>query len=156
MNTSAEFSACRTYRYALWRVWEGTKPLAMFIGLNPSTADEVENDPTVNRCINFAKDWGRYGGLCMTNLFAYQEKDRRKMKLHSEPIGPDNDKWLIKLAREAGIVVAAWGNDGVHLGRSQSVIKLIPNLHCLAKNQTGEPTHPLYLDGSLKPVAMNT
>ena len=155
MLTSAEFSTCRKYRYALWRIWDESKGLAMFIGLNPSTADEVENDPTVNRCISFAKDWG-YGGLCMTNLFAYRETDPHKMKTQREPVGPDNDKWLTKLAREAAIILAAWGNHGSHLDRSSEVKKLIPNLHCLGVNKTGEPKHPLYLKGSLKPLSMDT
>ena len=70
LKTDAKFSACRKYRYALWRNWDGSKPYAMIIGLNPSTADENENDPTITRCINFAKSWG-YGGVCVTNLFAY-------------------------------------------------------------------------------------
>lgn len=155
MKTSAEFSPCRTYRYVLWRVWDDSKSIAMFIGLNPSTADEVENDPTVTRCVNFAKDWG-YGGLCMTNLFAYRETNRHIMKIQREPIGPENDKWLIKLAKEAEIVVAAWGNDGKHLGRSDIVRELIPTIHHLALNKTGEPSHPLYLKGSLTPQSMNT
>lgn len=155
MKTDAAFSPCRKYRYALWRIWDESKPTAMFIGLNPSTADEVENDPTVTRCMNFADDWG-YGGLCMTNLFAYRETDRHKMKLHKEPVGPDNDAWLDKLSKQAGIVVAAWGNDGTHMGRSTIVRNSISSLHYLALNKTGEPTHPLYLERSLKPLSMNT
>ena len=155
MKTSAKFSECRTYRYALWRIWDEKRPLVMFIGLNPSTADEIDNDPTVTRCINFIKDWG-YGGLCMSNLFAYRETDRHKMKIYSEPIGPFNDQWLVKLANEAEIVVAAWGNDGAHLKRSEKVIELIPKLYYLALNKSGEPTHPLYLNGSLKPLPMGT
>ncbi len=113
IKSSAEFSVCKKYRYALWRVWDSNKPLVMFIGLNPSTADDVNNDPTVTRCINFAKDWG-YGGLCMANIFSYRETDRHIMKEQNDPIGPDNDKWLKKLAAESGLVVAAWGNDGEH------------------------------------------
>ena len=70
MKSGAIFSSCRKYRYALWRNWDETKPCVMIIGLNPSTADENENDPTITRCINFAKSWG-YGGVCVTNLFAY-------------------------------------------------------------------------------------
>ncbi len=74
MKSDAELSKCRAYRYALWRTWDESKPFAMFVGLNPSTADELEDDPTIRRCINFSKLWG-YGGLCMVNLFAYRATD---------------------------------------------------------------------------------
>ncbi|HHC7270859.1 TPA: DUF1643 domain-containing protein [Vibrio parahaemolyticus] len=67
MKKTAKLSDCRTYRYELWRIWDEQKPYAMFVGLNPSTADETEDDPTIRRCIYFAKSWG-YGGLCMANL----------------------------------------------------------------------------------------
>lgn len=89
---------------------------AMFIGLNPSTAGDVEDDPTIRRCIQFAKDWG-YGALCMTNLFAFRATDPAVMKSYSEPIGSDTDAVLAELAKNAGVVVAAWGNHGKHLGR---------------------------------------
>ena len=85
-DSTAEFSPCRTYRYALWRWWDRSRPYAMFIGLNPSTADEVNNDPTVSRCIGYSRRWG-YGGLCMTNIFAYRSTDPARMKAHSAPIG---------------------------------------------------------------------
>ncbi len=154
IKSSAEFSVCKKYRYALWRVWDSNKPSVMFIGLNPSTADDVNNDPTVTRCINFARNWG-YGGLCMANIFAYRETKRHIMKEQNDPIGPDNDKWLKKLAAESDLVVAAWGNDGAHLNRSKAVTNLIENLHCISLNKTGEPSHPLYLNSSLKAVPIN-
>jgi len=155
LKTDAKLSNCRNYRFALWRTWDESKPFAMIIGLNPSTADEVEDDPTITRCINFAKSWG-YGGVCMANLFAYRTKSPSIMKSQNDPIGADNDVWLAKLAKDAGIVVAAWGNHGSHLSRSSTVKKLIPNLHYLNMNQSGEPTHPLYLKGDLKPALMGT
>nr|CAA6816665.1 MAG: Unknown protein [uncultured Thiotrichaceae bacterium] len=126
----------------------------MVIGLNPSTADEVADDPTLIRCMNFAKSWG-YGGVCMSNLFAYRATAPGDMKAQTDPVGADNDAWLIKLAEEAGIVVAAWGNDGNFLNRSSEVREMIPNLHCLKMNKSGEPAHPLYLKADLKPVAMD-
>lgn len=151
MKQDAFFSDCKQYRFALWRIWDESLPYAMFIGLNPSTADETENDPTINRCISFAKAWG-YGGLCMANLFAYKATDPKVLLDAHDPVGSENDKWLTKLATNAGIVVAAWGNDGAHLNRSSEVLKLLPQLHCLKINGTGEPAHPLYLKGDLKPV----
>jgi hypothetical protein len=155
MKTDAKLSSCRKYRFALWRTWDDSKPFVMIIGLNPSTADEVENDPTIIRCINFAKYWG-YGGVCMANLFAYRATDPSVMKSKIDPVGTENDMWLTNLAQDAGIVVAAWGNDGSHLNRSSVVKELLPNLHYLKMNKSGEPAHPLYLKGDLKPIAMGT
>jgi hypothetical protein len=154
MKTDAKLSACRKYRFALRRIWDESKPYAMFIGLNPSTADEVANDNTITRCINFAKEWG-YGGLCMSNLFAFRATVPAVMKSESNPIGEENNEWLVNLAMEAGVVVAAWGNHGSHLNRSTEVLKLIPNIHYLKLNATGEPAHPLYLSSSLKPQPIN-
>ena len=149
---SAAFSPCRLYRYDLWRRWSD-KPYCMFIGLNPSTADETQDDPTVRRCINYAKDWG-YGGLVMTNIFAYRATLPKDMKAQNEPIGLENDKYLKKLAKNAGIVVAAGGKDGSHLDRGKRVTELIQPLHCLKKNNDGSPAHPLYLRGDLIPFLL--
>lgn len=154
LKKDASLSTCRKYRFALWRIWDETLPYAMIIGLNPSTADEIEDDPTIGRCIDFAKSWG-YGGLCMANLFAYRATDPEDMFKASDPVGAENDQWLINLAKDAGVVVAAWGNDGSYKGRSKEVIQLMPSLHYLKLNKTGEPAHPLYLKGTLKPVPMS-
>ncbi len=155
LKTDAKLSSCRNYRFALWRTWDVSKPFAMIIGLNPSTADEIEDDPTITRCINFAKSWG-YGGVCMANLFAYRATAPSDMKSQNDPIGADNDTWLTNLAKDAGIVVAAWGNDGSYLNRSSVVTDMLPNLHYLKMNKSGEPAHPLYLKAELIPVAMGT
>ncbi len=150
MKNTAHLSGCRKYRYALWRTWEPILPYAMFIGLNPSTADETSDDPTLRRCMNFAKSWG-YGGVCMANLFAYRATEPNVMKAKKSPVGRANDRWLKKLATEAGIVVAAWGNDGKFLDRSEHVKLLLPCLHYLKLNKSGEPAHPLYLSAKLTP-----
>lgn len=151
MKKTARLSDCRTYRYELWRTWDESKPYAMFIGLNPSTADETEDDPTIRRCINFAKSWG-YGGLCMANLFAYRATQPEDMKKASDPIGDKNDETLILLAQNAGVIVGAWGNDGVFLSRSEDVRALIPEINVLKVNKSGEPAHPLYLKSTLTPI----
>jgi hypothetical protein len=143
VKSDAQFSECRKYRYALWRIWDESKPYVMFIGLNPSTADESEDDPTIKRCVDFAKSWG-YGGLCMTNLFAYRSTDPAKLQIEQDPIGFENDNWLRNLSKSAGVVVAAWGNGGAYLGRSKEVTSMIKNLKCIKLNKTGEPAHPLY------------
>src|SRR5262249_29840293 len=142
MKRQTVFSACRSYRYVLWREWDKLNPeYAMFIGLNPSTADEVEDDPTIRRCVGYAKRWG-YGALCMTNLFAYRATDRELMNRQPTPVGADNDRWLVECARDAAVVVAAWGADGGHLQRDRAVIRLLGrNLMCLSKTKKGRPGH---------------
>jgi len=126
----------------------------MFIGLNPSTADEVEDDPTIRRCIGFARSWG-YGGLVMTNIFAFRSTDPFFMKKAADPVGPENDKWLGTCAREAELVVAVWGNDGAFGGRSRHVVEMMMGLGvqlmCLVMTKAGEPGHPLYLPGKIRP-----
>ncbi len=141
---SAAFSDCRKYRYALWRWWDKSKKYVMFIGLNPSTADEIENDPTIRRCIGFAQSWG-FGGLCMANLFAIRATNPKIMLNHSNPIGIDNNEWLIKLAVQASKVIAAWGMYGGYKKRDKEIIALIPDMYCLGITKEGFPKHPLYL-----------
>jgi hypothetical protein len=153
MKCSATFSPCRRYRYDLWRRWsDNDGPYAMFIGLNPSTADETKDDPTVRRCINFAKSWG-YSALCMTNIFAFRATDPQKMKVEPFPIGGiENDNTLRAHSESAGIVIAAWGVHGTHLERDQEVMQLVPTLHCLGITKAGHPRHPLYIKADTQPV----
>lgn len=148
-----KFSPCRQYRYTLWREWDQlfNKEYAMFIGLNPSTADETKDDPTIRRCIGFAKAWG-YGALCMTNLFAIRSTDPNAIKAFESSIGIDNDYWIKECAKEAGIIIAAWGNHGKYVGRDKQLAKMVTNLHCLGITQTGAPKHPLYLPKGSKPI----
>lgn len=154
------FSDCRKYRYTLWREWlmEGglhDQRYVQFIGLNPSTADETQDDPTIRRCKAFAASWG-FGHMCMTNLFAWRDTDPEKMKLTTEPIGIENDKWLIEISKDASLVIAAWGKHGKHLYRASKVKQIIPNLNCLRTNKDGSPEHPLYLPANLKPIKLTT
>ena len=102
MRAQAELSQCRQYRYALWRTWDKSKKIVMFIGLNPSTADEVDDDRTIKRCISYAKQWG-YGGIIMANLFAYRTSSPNVMMDSHDPIGKENDAWLVKLAEVTDI-----------------------------------------------------
>ena len=124
------------------------------IGLNPTRADAVKNNPTINRCIAFAQSWG-YGGVCVANLFAFEAITPAELMLAEDPVGPNNDQWLLEIAKVADVVVAAWGNDGSHLGRSAVVKRIIPGLHALKVNKSGEPAHPLYLKGSLVPTPLS-
>ena len=143
------------HRYALWRIWDQTPP-AMFIGLNPSTADEVENDPTVTRCIKRSKQMG-CGGLLMGNIFAFRATDPGVLLVAHDPIGPDTDKWLLRMARRAGVIIAAWGAHGKHVGRGHTVAELLRGhaLLCLGQTKGGHPKHPLYLSYSLRPGPYN-
>jgi len=125
----------------------------MFIGLNPSTADEKTDDPTIRRCIGFASDWG-YGGLCMTNLFALRATDPHVMMKHSEPVGFENDKYVLELSKQAGIVIAAWGTKGVFQHRDETVCAMVANLKCLGLTKAGHPRHPLYLPKDVKPMVL--
>lgn len=154
MESSAVFSKDRIYRYELWRKYDNNLPFCMFIALNPSTATETEDDPTVRRCIQYSKDW-RYGGLCMTNIFAFRATNPKDMMKFNEPIGPENNETLKRLSEKAGIIVAAWGKEGTFMNRGQEIIDLIPNLYCLKKNKDGSPSHPLYLKKDLLPFKYN-
>lgn len=152
-TSGAVFSACRRWRYLLWRRWDETKPVANFLMLNPSTADEVKLDPSCTRARLYAERWG-YGALIVTNLFGWRATDPDQMKAARDPVGRGNDRAILAAAREAAIVVCAWGNHGAHLARSESVKKLLAKqqLHVLRMNGSGEPAHPLYLPGSLEPA----
>lgn len=142
-----QFSPDRVYRYTLWREWDITLPYAVFIGLNPSTADEFNNDPTIRREIDFCKRWG-FGALCKVNIFAYRATDPEVMKQQLDPIGPDNDRWINDVCRDAGVVVAAWGIHGEHNNRAYWVRHsgaAIHGMKCLGKTKYGYPKHPLYV-----------
>jgi hypothetical protein len=161
MIGTAEFSPCGRYRYALTRQWANTGlfddgPLRTvnFIMLNPSTADDSVNDPTVSRCIRFAQDWG-YGRLVVTKLFAFRATDSREMKAASDPVGPDNDESLLLWAGVSELVVCAWGLHGTHQARGSAVQRLLSEgavvPHCLKLTKDGFPSHPLYLPQYLQP-----
>src|SRR3989442_436141 len=109
MERSAHFSKCRRYRYALWRTWDPREPSVLFIGLNPSTADANEDDATVTRCTGFAQAWG-YGQLVIANLFAYRTPRPEILRSTAHAIGRANNSWLLRLASESDLRVAAWGD----------------------------------------------
>ena len=150
IESGAEFSEDRIYRYSLWRFWEKEGRYAVFIGLNPSTADETKNDPTVRRCIRYAYDWG-HNGLIMLNLFAYRSKSPKYLYSLADPIGPDNDFHLRSASSKAGITIIAWGMHGNLMNRDKAVIPLLKDPHFLALTKHGHPRHPLYLKKNLMP-----
>jgi hypothetical protein len=145
MDRSAVFSDCRTYRYSLWRIWDEDGPKLNVIGLNPSVADENLDDPTIRRCIGFARDWG-YGGLVMTNLFAYRSTDPRGLLAVDDPVGPENDD-ILEFWACAGTPLAAWGAHPMARARSVQAMRMLSYLEfeCLGLTKDGSPRHPLYV-----------
>lgn len=153
ISTFADISRCGAYRYSLQRAWRDGAPVAIFIGLNPSTADASIDDPTIRRCVGFADSWG-CGALVMLNLFALRSTDPRELYNHPAPIGPENNNSLAHYARSAAHIVACWGAHGKLHGRDAAVIDLLgrDRLHALRFNKDGSPAHPLYLPAALKPI----
>lgn len=154
MEKKAIISKDKIYRYKLSRTWDSTKPTILFIGLNPSIADENVDDPTITRCINFAKDWG-YGTLLMANLFAFRSTYPKDIYLIDDPIGKDNDHYLLECVTQSDLIVACWGNNGTYMNREKVITELVPNLYCLQKNKNGTPHHPLRPPRNIHPLPFN-
>jgi hypothetical protein len=153
--SGATISLCGLYRYTLTRDTGGGSGIVNFIMLNPSTADASVDDPTIRRCIGFARAWG-YRTLVVTNLFALRATDPAALKTAVEAVGPENDGHLLEQARVADLVVCAWGATGKLYGRGDRVTLILAvearkTLHCLRKTAAGHPGHPLYLPASLTP-----
>jgi len=152
-SSGATFSRCRRWRYLLWRKWSH-RPIANFLMLNPSTADELKLDPSCTRARVYAERWG-FGALVVTNLFGWRATDPDDMKAAKDPVGTANDRAILDAASNSALVVCAWGNHGAHLERSSAVLSNLKKhkvpLHALRINGNGEPAHPLYLPASLNP-----
>lgn len=149
MNRSAIISPDTKYRYELSRSWDTKKPYVMFIMLNPSSADASNDDPTIRRCINFAKSWD-YGGINIGNLYAYRATNPKELKKVADPWGQENIMHLISMANQSAIVICAWGhNKGFPAFISMNLSK--SRLYYIEKSINGTPKHPLYLKGNLTP-----
>ena len=147
------YSPCDLYRYGLSRVWDAAKPAILFVMLNPSTADEHRNDPTVARCETRARVMG-FGGVMIANIFAFRATHPRDLKQADAPVGDHNDAVLAHWTDRAGMVVAAWGVHGGYQGQGASVARQIGGaLHHLGLTKHGHPRHPLYVSLSTQPVA---
>jgi hypothetical protein len=158
---SATFSADRAYRYALTRWWDG-RPPAVFVMLNPSTADAVRTDPTVTRCLGFARR-ENCGGLVIVNLFALRATDPRELRGHPDPVGAGNDRFIREHCAAGRLVIAAWGAHGRLGGRDRAVLALLGEARIAVRSfgvtAGGMPRHPLYLPsgaqlGSYAPVSL--
>jgi hypothetical protein len=158
VKSSAMFGGPKDcYRYRLVRTWDETKPHALFIMMNPSTADPSVDDPTVAKCGRFARAWG-YGGIYVGNTFAYRATDKKRLGRIADPVGPDNDKHLIAMAELAAIVIFAYGQPSHKALRERGPLlaKILVakgiKPHVLKLSKGGTPWHPLYLLETLKPV----
>jgi hypothetical protein len=150
---TAVLSDCGRYRYALTRGnWLDGVGTVLFVMLNPSTADATEDDPTIRRCIRFARDWG-YARLAVANLYAFRATDPRDLALAGDPIGPENDEWLERLSSEANMVVVAWGANRLATpARVDRVLQLLGwSTCCLGTTKDGAPQHPLRLAATTAP-----
>ncbi len=153
--STAIYSDCERYRYALTRVWDDEGGRVHFVMLNPSTATEVQNDPTVERCERRARALG-FGGFRVTNIFAWRDTDPRKMRAAADPVGPDNDAAILDGTAWADRTICAWGTHGEHLNRGPYVHQLLLGLdvplYHLGLSKAGHPKHPLYISYQQEPV----
>lgn len=152
--STAIYSDCERYRYALTRIWDPAGRKALFVMLNPSTATEVQNDPTVERCERRARTLG-FGAFQVTNIFAWRDTDPKKMRAAADPVGPANDAAILDGAEWADQIVCAWGSHGEHLARGAHVEHLLrqtglPLFH-LGLTKHGHPKHPLYIAYTQQP-----
>lgn len=146
--STAVYSDCERYRYSLTRIWDPAGTRVHFVMLNPSTATEVQNDPTVERCERRARTLG-HGAFRVTNIFAWRDTDPRKMRAADDPVGPHNDATILDSTAWADVTICAWGTHGEHRGRGAIVADLLrkteARLFHLGLSKAGHPKHPLYI-----------
>ena len=151
----AVFSPDRRYRYLLRRRVGESNRRALFVMLNPSAANERDDDPTIRRCIGFARDWG-YGVLEVANLFALVSTKPEALARAQDPIGPRNDATIRAAMKRADIIILAWGNHGLRLpdraARVESLARKAGHPHHLGITKMGAPRHPLYLPRDTQPT----
>ncbi|MEM9318621.1 MAG: DUF1643 domain-containing protein [Pseudomonadota bacterium] len=151
----AIYSACERYRYMLTRVWDLEGQKALFIMLNPSTATEAQNDPTVERCERRARALG-FGAFRVLNIFAWRDTDPKAMRAATDPVGPANDEAITDSLDWADQVICAWGTHGAHLDRGKAVEALLRTsnrpLYHLGLSKEGHPKHPLYIGYKVTPM----
>jgi hypothetical protein len=151
MRRSAVFDASGRYRYRLVRAWARGRRVA-FVMLNPSTADASRDDPTIRRCVGFARAWG-FGSLEVVNLFALRTSKPRDLVRAADPVGSANHRYVVRALGRADLVIAAWG--GAPLARSRDpfarLLRGAP-VYCLGRTCAGAPRHPLYVRASTRLV----
>lgn len=157
--STATYSDCERYRYALTRTWDEQAKRVLFVMLNPSKATEVQNDPTVERCERRARALG-FGAFQVTNIFAWRDTDPFKMRKATDPIGPDNDAAILAGVAWADQVIAAWGTHGAHLDRGPQMAAILhatdKPISTLGLSKHGHPKHPLYISYRQQPIIWQT
>lgn len=155
LDRGAAFSPCRKYRYRLWRIWDKARSPLLFCMLNPSTADELANDPTVERCERRSRAMG-YGGLVIVNIFAWRSTDPKMLYALADPVGSENDATILAEATKDGLVICGWGKHGALNERGSTVARMLLDNdvqpHALKINADGSPAHPLYIGYDVQPV----
>ncbi len=151
MISRAFISEDKKYRYSLTRIWDKNLDIVLFIGLNPSTADEKVNDPTIRRLIGYARRWG-YGGMFVCNLFAFRTPYPNELFKAKHPIGPENDGHIVELMKRSRKTVLVYGNHGNKLNRHSELLKIIHEPFCIKISKSKMPMHPLYLKYTDRPI----
>jgi hypothetical protein len=164
-HSHALFSPCGLYRWTLERAWDPHRPRLLFIGLNPSRADAQHDDPTLRRLLRFARDWG-FGTLEVVNLFGRCSASPAVLRRCSDPMGPDNDRWLgealVRLQPQAGDALwLGWGNGGAWRQRDQQLLAFLAAtlpldlpLWAIGLTASGQPRHPLYAPAAAQPLPL--
>ena len=152
------FSEDHQYRYRLFRLWDSALPVIAFCMLNPSTADESVNDPTIERCERRARGWG-YGALVVVNLFGFRSTDPAALYAQVDPVGPENIDSIVWAVRNSAMFICGWGTHGAHCGMGPMILQRLRDFypgraHALKVNRDGSPAHPLYLPYHLQPERM--
>lgn len=160
--TTAILSECETYRYDLTRRWDDDRLTLGWVMLNPSTADEHDDDPTIRRCIGFAKKWG-YGSIKVANLYALRSTAPANLWTHPDPVGPDNDRYLAHIVFDCPLTVLAWGAHATRPARVSHVVRNLADaageadhqLAVLGWSKQHAPRHPLYMRGDTSPEILS-
>lgn len=159
MRKDAYISDDGLYRYNLVREWDENLPAMLFIMLNPSTADAVDDDPTIRRCIGFAER-ENCGMIEVVNLFAWRATNPKELKTAPDPIGPENDDIIAEAAADAAHIVCAWGTHGVLNKRNKDILWKLQfgeySAMCLGTTKAGHPKHPLYIPKDQPLIKMET
>ena len=155
MHSGARFSEDRLYRYNLFRIWKESVPPLVFVLLNPSSADESRDDPTIKRCIGRALNGG-FGGIEVVNLFAWRSVQPPGFLTAPDPVGPQNNRFIMQaIGRPSSTIICGWGKGGKLFDRGTEVLALIREMGCVPQalkfNADGTPKHPLYLPYQLQP-----
>lgn len=157
-KSGATISDCGLYRYHLWRMWDECLPTMIFVMQNPSTADANDDDPTIRKCLGYARRDG-FGSISVRNVFALRATDERELLTHPDPVGSLNEENLLACRNVSMMtrLVVAWGNRlhkrlNRHYQNAANICAM-QGAYCLGTNKSGEPKHPLFLHGDTPIVA---